>query len=68
MPCRGSRMVRQRRVSRDAEVDGLFDLAWTDGIIPSVRKTAHFDQHRHLIRTLFKHPPARRILFRSLVG
>ena len=52
----------------DAEVDGLFDLARTDGIMPLVRKTAQFNQHRHLIRALFKHPPARRILFRSLVG
>jgi digeranylgeranylglycerophospholipid reductase len=52
----------------DAEVDSLFDLAQTDGIMPLVRKTAHFNQHRHLIRALFKHPPARRILFRSLVG
>jgi len=52
----------------DAEVDGLFDLARTDGIMPLVRKTAQFNHHRHLIRALFQHPPARRILFRSLVG
>jgi len=52
----------------DAEMDGLFDLAQTDGIMPLVRKTVQFNQHRHLIRALFKHPPARRILFRSLVG
>jgi geranylgeranyl reductase family protein len=52
----------------DAEVDSLFDLAQTDGIMPLVRKTAQFNQHRHLIRALFKHPPARRILFKTLVG
>jgi digeranylgeranylglycerophospholipid reductase len=52
----------------DTEMDGLFDLAQTDGIMPLVRKTVQFNQHRHLIRALFKHPPARRILFRSLVG
>jgi digeranylgeranylglycerophospholipid reductase len=52
----------------DAQVDSLFDLAQTDGIMPLVRKTAQFNQHRHLIRALFKHPPARRILFRSLVS
>jgi geranylgeranyl reductase family protein len=52
----------------DAEVDSLFDLAQTDGIMPLVRKTAQFNQHRHLIHALFKHPPARRILFKSLVG
>lgn len=52
----------------DAEIDSLFDLAQTDGIMPLVRKTARFNQHRHLIRALFKHPPARRILFQALVG
>src|SRR5439155_798431 len=39
----------------DAEVDGLFDLARTDGIMPLVRKTAQFNHHRHLIRALFQH-------------
>ena len=52
----------------DAELDDLFDLAQTDGIMPLVRKTAQFNHHRHLIRALFKHPPARRILFRALVA
>lgn len=52
----------------DMEIDSLFDLAQTDGIMPLVRKTAQFNHHRHLIRALFKHPPARRILFHALVG
>jgi digeranylgeranylglycerophospholipid reductase len=52
----------------DTEIDALFDLARTDGIMPLVRKTAQFNQHRHLIKALFKHPPVRRVLFRSLVG
>ena len=52
----------------DPELDDLFHLAQTDGIMPLVRKTAQFNNHRHLIRALFKHPPARRILFRSLFG
>jgi digeranylgeranylglycerophospholipid reductase len=52
----------------DAELDDLFHLAQTDGIMPLVRKTAQFNHHRHLIRALFRHPPSRRILFRSLVG
>jgi len=52
----------------DVELDDLFHLAQTDGIMPLVRRTAQFNQHRHLIRALFKHPPARRILFRSLFG
>jgi geranylgeranyl reductase family protein len=50
----------------DADIDALFDLAKVDGIMPLVRKTARFNQHRHLIRALFKHPPARAVLFRAL--
>jgi digeranylgeranylglycerophospholipid reductase len=50
----------------DADIDALFDLAKVDGIMPLVRKTAQFNQHRHLIKALFKHPPARAVLFRAL--
>ena len=50
----------------DADIDALFDLAQTDGVMPLVRKTARFNEHRPLIRALFNHPPARRILFRAL--
>ena len=52
----------------DAEIDELFELARTDGIMPIVRRTARFNQHRNLIVSLFKHPPARRILFRRLTA
>ena len=52
----------------DADIDALFDLAQTDGVMPLVRKTAKFNEHRPLIRALFNHPPARRILFRALAG
>ena len=52
----------------DAEIDDLFDLAQTDGIMPIVRRTARFNHHRALISALFKHPPARRILLQALVG
>ena len=52
----------------DRAIDGFFELAHTDGIMPIVRATARFNEHRPLIRALFKHPPARRILFRSIVG
>ena len=44
------------------------NLAQTDGIMPIVRRTARFNQHRDLIIALFKHPPARRILFRALTA
>jgi geranylgeranyl reductase family protein len=52
----------------DREVDSFFELARTDGIMPIVRKTAQFNHHRHLIRALLRHPPARKILFRSILG
>ncbi len=52
----------------DQEIDTLFDLARTDGIMPIVRRTAQFNHHRHLIRALLRHPPARKILFRSMFG
>ena len=52
----------------DQAIDSFFELAHTDGIMPIVRATAHFNEHRPLIRALFKHPPARRILFKSIVG
>lgn len=51
----------------DAEIDALFDLAQTNGVMPIVRRTARFNQHRDLILSLLKHPPARRLLFRELV-
>jgi flavin-dependent dehydrogenase len=50
----------------DEEIDGLFDLAQTNGVMPIVRRTARFNQHRNLIVSLLKHPPARRLLFKEL--
>jgi digeranylgeranylglycerophospholipid reductase len=52
----------------DREIDSFFELARTDGIMPIVRKTAQFNHHRHVIRALLRHPPARKILFRSILG
>jgi geranylgeranyl reductase family protein len=60
------RMLAQRMT--DAEIDSLFDLALTDGVMPIVRRTAKFNRHRTLILELFKHAPARRVLFRRLVN
>jgi flavin-dependent dehydrogenase len=51
----------------DSDIDALFNLAANHGIMPLVRKTARFNHHRHLVRALFKHPPARKVLFRSLM-
>lgn len=50
----------------DHEIEAFFDLARTDGVMPIVRETARFNQHRTLILALLRHPPARRILLRRL--
>jgi flavin-dependent dehydrogenase len=50
----------------DRDIEALFELARTDGIMPIVRRTARFNHHRALIVALFRHPPARRVLFDRL--
>jgi digeranylgeranylglycerophospholipid reductase len=52
----------------DEAIDSFFELAQTDGIMPILRATARFNEHRPFIRALFKHPPVRRILFRAIVA
>jgi digeranylgeranylglycerophospholipid reductase len=52
----------------DDEIDALFDLAQTNGVMPIVRRRARFNRHRDLITSLLKHPPARRLLFKELVS
>jgi flavin-dependent dehydrogenase len=60
------RLLAQRL--SDAEIEELFELANTDGLIPLVRKTAKFNQHRDVIVALVKYPATRRILFKRLLG
>jgi digeranylgeranylglycerophospholipid reductase len=50
----------------DEQIEKFFRLAQTDGIIPLVRQTAKFNQHRDLVLALLKHPVARQIFFRKL--
>jgi digeranylgeranylglycerophospholipid reductase len=50
----------------DDDMEAFFHLARTDGIMPIVRQTARFNQHRHFIAALLRHPPARRVLLRKL--
>jgi geranylgeranyl reductase family protein len=52
----------------DDDIEKLFELARTDGIMPIVRRTASFNRHRRLILALLKHPPARSVLFRALIS
>ena len=60
------RFVAQRM--RDADIDALFTLAITDGIVPLVRQTARFNRHRDFILALLRHQPARRALFGRLAS
>lgn len=60
------RRIAQRLT--DEEIDGLFALARTDGLMPLVRRTAAFNRHRDFIVALLKHPPARRVLFRAALA
>ena len=63
--------LRLRALSQrlsDDDIDAFFELARTDGVMPIVRKTARFNQHRDLILSLLRHPPARRVLLRRLGG
>ncbi len=60
------RFVAQRM--RDDDIDALFSLAITDGILPLVRQTARFNRHRDFILALLRHQPARRALFGRLAS
>jgi flavin-dependent dehydrogenase len=60
------RFIAQRMC--DADIDALFDLAGTDGILPLVRQKARFNRHREFILALLRHPPARRAMFGRLAG
>lgn len=65
-----SQLVLRRIAQRlaDSDIDGLFDLARTDGIMPLMRQTAAFNHHREFIVALLKHPPARRLLVKAAMG
>jgi len=66
-----SAQMSLRRIANqlsDEEIDELFELARTDGVMPLVRRTARFNKHRDLIVSLLSHPPARRVLMRRVLG
>jgi len=50
----------------DSDIEQLFDLARTDGVMPIVQRTASFNRHRKLILALLKHPPVRQLVLRRL--
>ena len=50
----------------DSDIEQLFELARTDGVMPIVRRTACFNRHRKLIVELLRHPPIRQLILRRL--
>jgi flavin-dependent dehydrogenase len=50
----------------DSDIEDLFELARTDGVMPIVRRTASFNRHRKLIVELLKHPPVRQLILRRI--
>jgi flavin-dependent dehydrogenase len=50
----------------DRDIEELFDLVRTDGIMPLLKKTADFNQHRALILALLRHKQFRSIFRRTL--
>jgi geranylgeranyl reductase family protein len=60
------RLLAQRMP--DEDIEALFTLARTDGVMPIVRRTASFNRHRKLIVALLKHGPARQMFLRSVMG
>jgi len=57
------RLLLQRLT--DDEVEAIFDLWVTDGLMPLIRKTAAFNRHRNLITAMVRYPAMRKILFRK---
>jgi digeranylgeranylglycerophospholipid reductase len=61
-----AKLRRAAQAMRDEDIDELFQLAHSDGILPLVRQSASFNRHRELIFSLFQHGPSRRVLLRRL--
>jgi hypothetical protein len=58
-----------RRVAErltDNEIDDLFRVTLSDGVLKGVRKRANFDWHRGVIYFAFRHPELGRIFLRGL--
>ncbi len=57
------RLLLQRLT--DDEVETIFDLWMTDGLMPLIKKTVAFNHHRKLITAMVRYPAMRKILFRK---
>jgi geranylgeranyl reductase family protein len=56
------RLLMQRLT--DEELESIFDLWATDGLMPLIRKTVTFNHYRKLVGAMTKYPAMRKILFR----
>jgi flavin-dependent dehydrogenase len=56
------RLLMQRLT--DDELENIFDLWATDGLMPLIRKTVSFNHHRKLVGAMTRYPAMRKILFR----
>jgi hypothetical protein len=52
----------------DEAIDTIFQLSLGESVLPILRRAARFNQHHGFIRELLRHPPARRVLFRSVTS
>lgn len=50
----------------DQEIDDLFRVVQSDGILPAITKSAHFDWHRDVIYFALRHPALGRIFLKGL--
>lgn len=60
------RLLLQRLT--DDEMESIFDLWMTDGLMPLIRKTARFNHHGKLVVALTRYPAMRKILFRKMLS
>jgi hypothetical protein len=51
----------------DSAIDALIELARVDGIIPLLKRTAHFNWHRKAALALLRHPAFRRVILTNLL-
>ena len=52
----------------DSDIEDLFALVRSDGILPLVRNTAKFNHHRKLIMALFRHRQFQQIFLRQITS
>ena len=50
----------------DGEIDELFRIVQSDGILATVSKTARFDWHRDVISFVLRHPALGKVFLKSL--